>query len=247
MSGILVQLALSWFIIWLYEKNDLRVLGLTPTRERLIDFGRFLLITAACCASGFLLKMYFSDLRWTLNPNLTPGLVLEGVWWNLKSVLFEELIFRGVLLYIVLRSLGGKTAILVSAIAFGIYHWFSFGVLGNAGQMAMVFTVTGIMGLLLAFGYVRTMSLYIPIANHLGWNFTQGFIFSDGPIGTGILQPSSVDGFRTNSYPVFLSVFLVPVVAALGINYLLLKRKPPVNAHIYKVSASAPLAMETGS
>lgn len=37
------------------------------------------------------------------------------------------------------------------------------------------------MGLLLAYGYAKAFSLYIPIGIHLGWNLTQIFIFSRGP------------------------------------------------------------------
>ena len=59
MIGILVQLAISWLIIWFFEKGNLSVLGLFPTRKRLIDFMIFFLLTAICCASDFFLKMYF--------------------------------------------------------------------------------------------------------------------------------------------------------------------------------------------
>src|SRR5688500_1014765 len=103
MLGIIVQLAISWLIVWLYEKNDLRVLGFFPTKARLLDFLLFFLITAVCCSTGFLLKMYFGGLRWELNPKLTIGLFLEGIRWNMVSVLFEELIFRGVFLYILIK------------------------------------------------------------------------------------------------------------------------------------------------
>src|SRR5262245_43537773 len=105
MIGIVVQLAISWLIVWFYERNDLRVLGFFPTRARLTDFLVFIIVTAICCSTGFFLKMYFAGLRWELNPQLTMGLVLEGIWWNIKSVLFEELIFRGVLFYILIKKI----------------------------------------------------------------------------------------------------------------------------------------------
>ena len=59
MAGIIVQLALSLIIIWFYQKNNLSVLGLQPSWLRVNDFFLFLVITAICCASGFLLRMYF--------------------------------------------------------------------------------------------------------------------------------------------------------------------------------------------
>ena len=224
MIGILVQLAISWLIVWLYDKKNLSVLGFRITKQRLVDFILFFLVTAFFCSLAFLMKMYFGKQQWQLNPGLSPNLILSGIWWNIKSVLFEELIFRGVLLYILLRKLGNLKSVLISAISFGIYHWFSFGVIGNPMQMTIVFFMTGIMGLLLAYGYAKTYSLYIPIGIHLGWNLTQIFIFSQGPIGNGILVSNNSEQFRTNSYFIFFIVTFLPILLALLTNYLLLRK-----------------------
>lgn len=180
------------------------------------------------------MKMYFGNMQWVLNPELTINLVLEGIRWNITSVLFEELIFRGVLLYILIKKAGFSKAIIISAIAFGIYHWFSFEILGNITPMIFVFFITGIMGLLLAYAYAKTLSLYIPIAIHLGWNFTQQFVFSDGPIGNGIFIPINKQGFRTDSYFVYFFVLLVPMICMWVINYLLLRRRKRAEVAVYK-------------
>ena len=183
MVGIIVQLALSWLIIWTFERGNLKVLGLFPTKRRLIDSAIFFLITAACCASDFIMRMLLAEQEWKLNPGLSFKLIPEGVWWNIKSVLFEELIFRGVLLYILIRKLGAWRGIIISSIAFGIYHWFSYQVLGAPLQMMIIFITAGLMGVLYAYGYSKTFSLYIPIAIHLGWNITRSVIFSETVIG----------------------------------------------------------------
>jgi uncharacterized protein len=237
MAGIIVQLAISWIIIWFVERRSLAVLGFSPTKRRLLDFLAFFLLTAIFCASGFLMKMYFGKQEWRLNPDLSPEVVWAGLSWNIKSVLFEELIFRGVLLYILIRKVGSVRAVLVSAIAFGIYHWFSFGVIGNALQMAMTFIITGAMGLVLAYGYSKTFSLYVPVGIHLGWNVTQIFVFSQGPIGNGVFVPLDPAPFLTNSYVIFFLVTLLPMVMALLINYLILKRRRQVNVETKKALA----------
>lgn len=224
MIGILVQLAISWALVWFFEKKDLSVLGLQPNKRRLIDFGALFIVTAVICSLGFVLKMYFGNQEWRLNPQLSLGLVSSGIWWNIKSVLFEELIFRGVMLYWLLKKLGARNATLLSAAGFGIYHWFSFGVLGNPMQMVMVFFITGIMGLLLAYGYTKSLSLYAPIGIHLGWNFTQIFVFSQGPIGNGIFLPTSAEEFRTNSYVIFFVVIFLPIVLTLAVNYWIIRK-----------------------
>jgi hypothetical protein len=100
--------------------------------------------------------------------------------------------------------------------------------------MTFIFLITGIMGLLLAYAYARTLSLYIPIAIHLGWNFTQGFVFSEGSIGNGIFINPDPQGFRTNSYSLYFLVFLTPMICTWVINYLLLKKRRRVEASIYE-------------
>ena len=41
-------------------------------------------------------------------------------------MLYEELLFRGYLLYQAMRLLGARRAVLLDAAAFGVYHWFSY-------------------------------------------------------------------------------------------------------------------------
>src|SRR5688500_7879100 len=217
MLGIIIQLILSWIIVFAIERKHLGVLGLAPSKQRIKELGLFFLVSSICCALGFIIKIISNDQVWHLNPKLSFMLVLEGFWWNLKSVLFEELIFRGVLLYILIRRLGSAYAMVISAAAFGIYHWFSYGIIGNPEQMTYVFILTGMMGLLLAYAYNKTFSLYVPIAIHLGWNLVQNFIFSSGPIDDGIFI--SRNAFRTDSWLVFLSASILPMASILLINF----------------------------
>ena len=229
MIGIIVQLALSWLIIWFFKKGNLSVLGFFPTKRRLLDFGIFFLITALCCSSDFFMRMWFAGQQWKLNPHLSSELILTGIWWNIKSVLFEELIFRGVLLYILIKKIGALKAILISAIAFGIYHWFSFEVLWDVKQMAVVFIMAGTMGLLYAYGYAKTFSLYIPCAIHLGWNATRSVLFSESVIGNQLfIQVKPVPELQV-SYFTFFCILLIPVISALLINFLILKNRKRVN------------------
>ncbi|HYF31078.1 MAG TPA: type II CAAX endopeptidase family protein [Chitinophagaceae bacterium] len=227
MLGIIIQLAISWLLVWLIERKHLGVLGLMPTPRRLADFGIFLIATALCAVLAIGLRMYFGSEQWGINPALTFNLVMQGLWWNIKSVLFEELIFRGVLLYILIKRLGSVPAIIISAVAFGVYHWFSFGILGSVPQMIVVFITTGLMGVILAYGYAKTLSLYIPIAIHLGWNLTHGFVFSQGPIGKGIFVVTHQPAI-TVSWTIWFIVMYVPLITTLAVNYWLIRKKKPI-------------------
>ncbi|MCE2995857.1 MAG: lysostaphin resistance A-like protein [Cyclobacteriaceae bacterium] len=224
MIGILIQLALSWLLVWLFDRSNLSVLGFRPTKERLKHFIIFLLTAAAFSASGFGLKMWIAEQRWQLNPDWTVQLIADGVWFNIKSVLYEELIFRGALFYILIKKVGATKAIWISSTAFGMYHWFSQGSLGEPIPMLITFVVTGTMGLVLAYGYTKTQSLYVPIAIHFGWNVVQQVVFSNGPIGKRLLTEVLPQPEVTVSYFTFFFMQLFPivgvlVVCALGIRY----------------------------
>lgn len=215
MIGIIIQLALSWVLVWFFDRSNLSVLGLMPTKERLQHFVMFLFTAAAFSASGFGLKMWIGEQRWQLNPEWTTGLIASGVWFNIKSVLYEELIFRGALFYILIKKLGSTKAIWISSTAFGMYHWFSQGSLGNPMGMLITFVLTGAMGLVLAYGYTKTQSLYIPIAIHFGWNAVQQVIFSNGPIGKRLLIEVLPQPEVTVSYFSFAFMLLFPIVGVL--------------------------------
>lgn len=228
MLGIIIQLLISWLLVWLFEKGNLGVLGFYPTKKRLIGFALFFIVTALCCSSDFIMRMLFARQQWHLNPKLTANLILTGVWWNIKSVMFEELIFRGALMFILIKKLGPAKAIIISAICFGIYHWFSQNAIGNPVQMAITFVVTGTMGLLYAYAYAKTFSLYIPAAIHLGWNLTGSVIFSTGIIGDQLLVPVKPVPEVTVSYFIFFCIRFIPLLSALLINFFLLKRMKQV-------------------
>jgi uncharacterized protein len=222
MAGIIVELAVSWVLLWLIEKKNLGVLGLLPNWRRLAQFGILLLVAGICCASGFFIRMYYGE-RWGLNADYSFGDFMGSVWWNIKSVLYEELIYRGAILYILIKRLGAGWGIVLSSIAFGIYHWFSFEVLGNVPAMIQIFLVTGAMGLVLAYGFWKTGSMYAGIGIHLGWGITQLAIFSGATIGKQLFIQLPTPAVRVSYFEYAIAMFL-PIISALVISFLLLRK-----------------------
>ena len=224
MIGVIVLFAISWLVIWFFEKGNLSVLGLLPgksiTKLAVIVF----VITSICCASGYLIKWNLSIETYQLNPDTSPSLVFYGIKSNLVSVLTEELICRGVGLYILIKKLGAKWGILISSLAFGVMHWFNLGVWGNISQMAMLFSFTFVMGLLLAYAFARTGSILVPFAIHFGWNLTQNFIFSDGPFSGTLLIKVLPQAEVTVSYFIFFMLFLFPELSAILLDYIVVKK-----------------------
>ena len=222
MLGIIVELVVSWILLWLIEKKNLSALGWVPNKRRIFQFVLFFVVAGLCCASGFLLRMYYGE-RWELNPAITFSQVLEAFWWNVKSVLYEELIYRGAILYILLKRLGAGWGIVLSSIAFGIYHWFSFEVLGNIPAMIQVFLITGAMGLVLAYAFWKTWSMYAAIGIHLGWNFVTLAVFSGGTIGNQVLIHLPTPAVKVSYFEYGIVVFL-PIISVLLVSFLLLRR-----------------------
>jgi len=235
MVEIIGLLAISWTLIWLFEKGNLSVLGLKPTKSRLKYAGLLFIITAICCSTGFLMRMLFAKEQFIFNPNLSATLIASGIWSVLKSVLFEELLCRGVLLYILIKKIGQKWAILISAIIFGALHWNNMGFFGDIKQMAIIFFWPFAFGLLFAYAYAKSYSLYLPIAMHFGWNLTQNFIFP-GNMSGDTLFISALQPIITVSYFVFFTMLLLPKISAIVIDYLVIKKCGqivPVKPNLY--------------
>jgi uncharacterized protein len=222
MIGILIQLAISWFLLWLFEKKDLSVLGFKPTKSRIHNFLFGFLAAATCFTIYFLVTTTLTKTNWSINKAFRINQFASSSWWTINSVIFEELIFRGALLYILIQKTGVLKACLISSIAFGIYHWFSFGVFGSPVQMIYVFFSTGLWGLMYSLSFAKTKSLYLPVGLHLGWNFLSIVIFSQGPLGQQFFINNN-NGQLLSGIPALIltlfQIFSLPVII-----YFYLKR-----------------------
>lgn len=217
MIGIIIQLLLSALFLWFFEREKLAVLGWGPSRERIFQLFTAIVLAIVMATIYHLVSGIISGTEWQQNPLFRIRDLLNGLWWMLKSVIYEELIFRGALFYIALKRLGVKKALWLSATAFGIYHWFSYGAFGQPIQMIFIFLITAAAGWMYAYAFVKTNSLYFPIGLHFGWNLIGSLLFSQGSIGKHILIPITYPQFHKNELIAFLFMMLyqllVPVLA----------------------------------
>jgi membrane protease YdiL (CAAX protease family) len=140
----------------------------------------------------------------------------------LTAGFLEEILFRGILFRIVEESLGTWSALLISALLFGLLH------LGNpnatlAGAVAIIIEA----GILLAAAYMLTRRLWMAIGIHFAWNFVQGGIF--GVAVSGNPTPGLLQGALTG--PAWLSggafgaeASVVAVVLCLGVGLYFIAR-----------------------
>lgn len=179
MIGIVIELLLSWLLLKYTLQQNLNALNWSPFPKR----WHYLLVGFAL-PLVYLTLLYLGISYWVQNPyhlNAAYGFtdLMKGTYFVFKAVVFEELIFRGAILYLLIHYIGSNKAIFCSALAFGVYHWFSYGVIGQPMPMLIVFLSTGVMGYLWALAFVKTGTILLPFALHLGYNFTSMIIFSN--------------------------------------------------------------------
>jgi membrane protease YdiL (CAAX protease family) len=201
MIGILIELFISWALLRLFEKRNLEALGIELSTKRLKYLGIGILFPMLYYTILFLVLSYVGKNPYYLNTNYSSAKFLDAFGYVFRSVAFETLIFQGVLLYMLIKHFGSRKAILISAVSFGIYHWFSWNLFGQLFAMLITFLTTGIMGYLWAMAFDKSKSIYLPFAIHFGFNFTSMVLFSkDKNIGQQILiQTYTIDTYSPGS------------------------------------------------
>jgi uncharacterized protein len=232
-----ILLLLTWILLRV-ERRSLAAIGIDKPFVRMRQFGVCVLLSGLAATAqqiGFALAVGTS---WHVNSAIDTSTVLGILRFTTNSVLFEELLFRGYILFQVIRLLGRNYGVLIDAIAFGIYHWFSFGVFGNVPAMIYVFLLTGGFGLMCALAFVSTKSIAAPVGLHFGWNFITYIVFSSGPQGQALLLPSNGEArLRPSGGAGLLLGFAFPILFVVLVSvYLLRRSKLPIEGPRVKVA-----------
>jgi uncharacterized protein len=164
--------AAMWFTITFTDHRPLRAFGIgfLPHWRRDLFFGLALaggmlaVLIAGCYAFGYV------SMRWT-GGQVSPGVLIATFGLLLVAALNEELIFRGFPLQILIEAIGTWPAIIGLSLLFGAIHLQN----PNASLLGALNTVVA--GILLSIAYVKTRSLWMPYAIHVGWNVGLGFVF----------------------------------------------------------------------
>lgn len=220
MIGILVILGISWGLLYFLAKENLLALGFSPLSKRATQFFLGFIFTCLLNLLCLFIETNVKSIEWTLNALFKAQFIVDTLWYHLKSTLTEDLVFRGALLYILIEKMGAKMAILFSAIAFGVYHWFSYGVLGSLIPMIYVFIATGLMGYVWAVAFARSKSILLGLGLHLGWNFVSQ-LFSRGPLGEVLYIESSSQALSELNNLMYLSItgIAVPLITLVFIHF----------------------------
>ncbi|HEV2365681.1 MAG TPA: type II CAAX endopeptidase family protein [Caulobacteraceae bacterium] len=98
----------------------------------------------------------------------------------IAAAIGEEIVFRGALFRILEQGFGTLAATLVSGALFGLVH-----ALNPGANLVSTIAIALEAGVLLALVYAVVRNLWLPIGVHLGWNFTEGGVFSQAVSGGG--------------------------------------------------------------
>ncbi|TRO67111.1 CPBP family intramembrane glutamic endopeptidase [Christiangramia sabulilitoris] len=217
MVFLLAAIIASIFLLKLFNLK-ISSLGLDPNPIRFQDLLWGFTAAAVSGIMYFLLLVVTFNYKLHINLDYTFTGFLDAAWWTLRSVLIEEFLFRGGLFIIAIKVLGKHKACILSSVIFGIYHWFSYEIFGEPVQMLFTFILTGIGGLMFAYAFAETKSMYLPIALHFGWNLVSIAVFSEGPLGDQLLTTT---GGEPMGYLYFVFfVYQVLVLPAFVLFYL---------------------------
>ncbi|MBM7600336.1 membrane protease YdiL (CAAX protease family) [Virgibacillus halotolerans] len=186
-GGILITLLLWRFV----NKMSLKELGIRGSGK---DFGFGLLLGAISITIIFILLMMTGNVE-LINGFSRPEFTAYTLAFAIMFILvgfFEEMFFRGYVISTML-SRGNKKWVIyvVSALLFSIVH-------ATNPNVSMIGLINiALVGILFAYMFDVTNSLWLPIGYHMTWNYFQGNVFGFAVSGTtphGIYNVSTAVG-----------------------------------------------------
>lgn len=192
MLGLLIIIIISWILLHYMQQKNIEVLGIIPTKKRIIQFSLGFIIMIIICLLKITVETYALKVTWIQNDTPDYTSILHSFFYHLRSALTEDLVFRGAILYILLERISAHKALFISAIIFGLYHIFSYGMLeSNTIAKLYIILITGVTGYIWAYTFYKTKSTMMGLGFHLGYNFLMSLFYENQPYGQLIFQEVS--------------------------------------------------------
>ncbi len=211
MLGLFVIVVVSWILLRFIQRTNLDALGIVPNGKRAKQFLIGFLIMVFISLSTIGIESLVLNIEWKLNNSINYKSIFNAIVYHFKSALTEDLVFRGAILYILIQKIGATKAILLSAIVFGIYHVFSYGIAGEGIILIVyVIVITGFVGYVWAYTFHKTKSVLMGLGFHIGTNLINTFFFESNPYGELLFtQVSKIDlsGWNNLYFLIFKGLF----------------------------------------
>ncbi len=171
MPAMFIAYILLFFILYAilqiqYGRPFWKSLAFTGYRHPLFAFAGGWVLAIVISQVGILLRIPDTDNPMKELFNTRASAILFGIFATTLGPLAEEVIFRGFLQPVLIRSLGVITGIIATAIPFGLLHLQQYAF---SWRHALLITIAGI-----AFGWMRqiTGSTRASALLHAGYNST---------------------------------------------------------------------------
>jgi membrane protease YdiL (CAAX protease family) len=192
---LIAALVLLWPLLRALRVASWRDLALEKNPRAAADLGMGFAIAAIplLCCGAVIIAIHIYSLRQAFLWHKMPAVLIAA---SIVPIL-EELLFRGFILGVLLRSFSRLNALLLSSGLFSIVHFLkapeattpndavrwlsgldsiahSFGQFGDPMLLAAGFLTLFAIGCILADARLQTSSLWLPIGLHAGWIFANG-------------------------------------------------------------------------
>ena len=170
-SALLV-IALGWLCGYLLENLPFRALGISFVGNWLKESIFGLLTGAATIGFAALLAMIFGGLSFQFNKTADTNQILMTLGGSLIVFIIgainEEVLFRGFLLQTLTRAHLAWGGVILTSFLFASAHFL------NPNFVFFSWLNTFLAGVWFAVAYLKTRTLWFPIAVHFAWNWFQG-------------------------------------------------------------------------
>jgi uncharacterized protein len=187
-TGPVIALGLGLVAMALYyawgkwiERREVSELSL-PGMPRQWAMGALLGVGLYSGCAGILMILGIYQVE-GFNP---VSFMIPAIAMSVKSGIFEELVFRGVLFRSLEDLAGSWVALILSSLVFGFLH-----LLNPGATVAGAAYISIEAGVLLGAAYLLTRRLWMGIGFHMLWNYVQSAVYS-GVVSGGVDEPGLI-------------------------------------------------------
>jgi hypothetical protein len=166
-NSVLIFILYYWFIKWTEDYSSFDWFFKNIGRDMLIGS-----LLAIISVSFVILILRVINVYRVVNINVHFTSILYLIIIFAFMSILEEVLYRGVVYRIIENKLGSVLALIISGLFFGLFHYFN----QDASVISVIAASIG--GVLLGLMYTISRQLWMPIAFHWFWNFTQVFFGS---------------------------------------------------------------------
>ncbi|MCX7709761.1 MAG: CPBP family intramembrane metalloprotease [Clostridia bacterium] len=180
-------LGATFFVLKVVDKKKAKDIGLASYKEYHKDFLTGLVMgTVSLTVIFFALLAYgaYSLENSLSQPNITGDIITSLVLYIFVGFA-EEIFGRGYCMTVLWQTGNKWIVVIVSSILFSLLH----GGNPNVGIVALINTF--LVGVLFAYMFLKTKSIWLPIGFHIAWNFFQGPVYGfavSGGEGTSVYK-----------------------------------------------------------